>query len=528
MTREFSVPQTRHARHRAARPAFGRAAGAPRRRGQPRARARSRTSTWSPARARSWSTSTATGSSTSAAASASPPSATRIRRSPPPQPSRPSKLTHTLFTVTPYENYVRVAEKLAEITPGDFEKHSILVNSGAEAVENAVKIARKYTGRRAIATLDHAFHGRTNLTMAMTYRPWPERAGMGPFPGEIYSRADQLPVPRPRGHDGRGGRRAHDRLHPHAHRRHRARRAASSSRSRATAASSSPRPATSRALSEFCTENGIVFVADEIQAGIGRTGTWYSIEHHGVVPDLVTSAKGIAGGFPLAAVTGPRRDHGCGAARRHRRHLRRQPGLDRGRPRRLRRSSSTRTCSPRRSRVEQALLARIGDWAERFAVVGEVRGKGAMFGVELVVAGHEDAEPGGAQGGARARHRERRHPARRRQLGQRAAPAAVSVVISDELIDDAATVLEEALGPLQLSTMASSSHAPADRGRCARHGAGGVARTGDPRGRDARAGRRVGRRRRRRRCIAVAPPRSTRRSTRATSSATTASSTRMR
>ncbi|BDZ44509.1 hypothetical protein GCM10025866_04180 [Naasia aerilata] len=93
------------------------------------------------------------------------------------------KLTHTLFTVTPYENYVKVAEKLQQITPGDFDKHSILVNSGAEAVENAVKIARKHTGRRAIVALDHAFHGRTNLTMTMTYRPWPERAGMGPFPG---------------------------------------------------------------------------------------------------------------------------------------------------------------------------------------------------------------------------------------------------------------------------------------------------------------------------------------------------------
>ncbi|MEN0086666.1 MAG: aminotransferase class III-fold pyridoxal phosphate-dependent enzyme, partial [Leifsonia sp.] len=109
------------------------------------------------------------------------------------------KLTHTLFTVTPYENYVAVAEKLAEITPGDFEKHSILVNSGAEAVENAVKIARKYTGRRAIATLDHAFHGRTNLTMAMTYRPWPERAGMGPFPGEIYSLPISYPFRDPEG-----------------------------------------------------------------------------------------------------------------------------------------------------------------------------------------------------------------------------------------------------------------------------------------------------------------------------------------
>src|SRR3954470_19749903 len=98
-----------------------------------------------------------------------------------------AKLTHTLFTITPYENYVKVAEKLAQITPGDFEKHSVLVNSGAEAVENAAKIARRFTGRRAIVVLDHAFHGRTNMTMAMTYRPWPEREGMGPFPGEIYA-----------------------------------------------------------------------------------------------------------------------------------------------------------------------------------------------------------------------------------------------------------------------------------------------------------------------------------------------------
>jgi 4-aminobutyrate aminotransferase/(S)-3-amino-2-methylpropionate transaminase len=149
------------------------------------------------------------------------------------------KLTHTLFTVTPYENYVRVAEKLAAITPGDFEKHSILVNSGAEAVENAVKIARKHTGRRAIVSLDHAFHGRTNLTMAMTYRPWPERAGMGPFPGELYS----VPISYPF-RDGLSGEEAAaktiDYIVTHIGAR------SSPSRSRATAASSSPPPATSR------------------------------------------------------------------------------------------------------------------------------------------------------------------------------------------------------------------------------------------------------------------------------------------
>src|SRR4051794_25865484 len=153
-----------------------------------------------------------------------------------------AKLSHTLFTVTPHENYVRVAEKLAEITPGDFDKHSILVNSGAEAVENAVKIARRYTGRRAVVVLDHAFHGRTNLTMAMTYRPWPEREGMGPFPGEIYS----VPISYPY-RDGLSGEEAADlaidRIVTHVGARDVA--AFVAEPIQATAASSSRRPATS-------------------------------------------------------------------------------------------------------------------------------------------------------------------------------------------------------------------------------------------------------------------------------------------
>src|SRR4051794_33161529 len=214
-----------------------------------------------------------------------------------------SKLTHTLFTLTPYENYVAVAEKLAEITPGDFEKHSILVNSGAEAVENAVKIARKYTGRRAIAALDHAFHGRTNLTMAMTYRPWPERAGMGPFPGEIYSLPISYPFRDPEGMTGEeAAERTIDYIRTHIGATELA--ALFVEPIQGDGGIIIPAPGYFARLAEFCAENGIVFVADEIQAGIGRTGTWYSIEHHGVVPDLVTSAKGIAAGFPLAAVTG--------------------------------------------------------------------------------------------------------------------------------------------------------------------------------------------------------------------------------
>src|SRR3954454_10376033 len=302
-----------------------------------------------------------------------------------------SKLTHTLFTVTPYETYLKVAEKLAEITPGDFEKRSILVNSGAEAVENAVKIARKYTGRRAIASLDHAFHGRTNLTMAMTYRPWPERAGMGPFPGEIYSLPISYPFRDPEGMTGEeAAERTIDYIRTHTGATELA--ALSVEPIQGDGGIIIPAPGYFARLAEFCAENGIVFVADEIQAGIGRTGTWYSIEHHGVVPDLVTSAKGIAGGFPLAAVTG--RAEIMDAV---------QPGgvggTFGGNPVSTAAALAVFDVFEKEDllaearRVEQSLRNRIGDWAERFAVVGEVRGKGAMFGVELVVPGTTKPNP---------------------------------------------------------------------------------------------------------------------------------------
>ncbi|MDP3208252.1 MAG: aminotransferase class III-fold pyridoxal phosphate-dependent enzyme, partial [Rhodoglobus sp.] len=110
------------------------------------------------------------------------------------------KLTHTLFTVTPYEGYVRVAELLAEHTPGDFAKKTMLANSGAEAVENAVKIARKHTGRTGVAVLDHAYHGRTNLTMAMNFKAAPYATGFGPLAGDVYRGPSSYPF-----HDGLSG-----------------------------------------------------------------------------------------------------------------------------------------------------------------------------------------------------------------------------------------------------------------------------------------------------------------------------------
>ncbi|KJC63572.1 4-aminobutyrate--2-oxoglutarate transaminase [Agreia bicolorata] len=354
------------------------------------------------------------------------------------------KLTHTLFTVTPYENYVRVAEKLAEITPGDFEKHSILVNSGAEAVENAVKIARKFTGRRAIVSLDHAFHGRTNLTMAMTYRPWPERAGMGPFPGEVYSVPTSYPF-----RDGLSGPEAAEKTIDYITTHIGASEIAAFfvEPIQGDGGVVIPAPGYFARIAEFCRENGIVFVADEIQAGIARTGTWYSIEHHdGVIPDLITTAKGIAGGFPLAAVTG--RAEIMDAV---------QPGgiggTFGGNPVSTAAALEVFDIIEREGllaeaqRVEASLWARIGDWAEKFDVVGEVRGKGAMFGVELVKPGTREPNPEALTAILKyaTTHGVIVLDAGSWDSVLRIMP---SVVISDELIDDAATVLEEALALL--------------------------------------------------------------------------------
>jgi 4-aminobutyrate aminotransferase/(S)-3-amino-2-methylpropionate transaminase len=209
--------------------------------------------------------------------------------------------THTCFMVTPYESYVEVCEMLARVTPGEHAKKSALFNSGAEAVENAVKIARHATGRRAVAVFDHAYHGRTNLTMAMTAKNMPYKDGFGPFAGDIYRAPMSYPF-----RDGLSG--------PDA-----ATRAISMLESQVGPRNLAcvviepiqgeggfvvPAPGFLPALSAWCAEHGIVFVADEIQSGFCRTGDWFAVQHEDVVPDLVALAKGIAGGLPLAAVTG--------------------------------------------------------------------------------------------------------------------------------------------------------------------------------------------------------------------------------
>ncbi|WP_061964028.1 4-aminobutyrate--2-oxoglutarate transaminase [Demequina aurantiaca] len=209
--------------------------------------------------------------------------------------------THTCFMISPYEGYVAVAEALNRLTPGDHAKKSALFNSGAEAVENAVKIARKFTGRQAVVAFDHAYHGRTNLTMALTAKSMPYKSGFGPFAGEVYRAPVSYPF-----HDGLSGAEA-------------ATRAISVIDKQVGASNLAaviiepilgeggfivPADGFLLAISEWCTANGVVFIADEVQTGFARTGAMFASELFGIVPDLITTAKGIAGGLPLAAVTG--------------------------------------------------------------------------------------------------------------------------------------------------------------------------------------------------------------------------------
>lgn len=213
------------------------------------------------------------------------------------------QFTHTCFMVTPYEQYIAVAEKLAELTPGDHAKKSALFNSGAEAVENAVKIARSATGRQAVIAVDHAYHGRTNLTMAMTAKAMPYKTGFGPFASDVYRVPTSYPYRDPEGMTGEEA----------------AKRAITLAEKTVGADQIAafviepiqgeggfivPAPGFLPTIAAWCRDNGIVFVADEVQTGFTRTGRWFAVDYEGVVPDLITTAKGIAGGLPLSAVTG--------------------------------------------------------------------------------------------------------------------------------------------------------------------------------------------------------------------------------
>ena len=208
--------------------------------------------------------------------------------------------THTCFNVAPFEGYLTLAEELNRIVPGDFAKKTMLVTTGAEAVENAIKMARAFTGRSGIIAFSGAFHGRTLMGMALTGKVVPYKKGFGPMPPEVV----HAPFPNAfHGVSEAESLAAIDRMF-----------ASNIDPERVAAIIVEPVQGEGgfniapygwlRALRAICDKHGILLISDEIQAGMGRTGTMFGIEHAGVIPDLVTMAKGLAGGFPLSAVTG--------------------------------------------------------------------------------------------------------------------------------------------------------------------------------------------------------------------------------
>ena len=212
-----------------------------------------------------------------------------------------AQFTHTCFMISPYESYIEVAEALNRITPGAFAKKSALFNSGAEAVENAIKIARKHTGRQAVVAFDHGYHGRTNLTMALTAKTMPYKHGFGPFAPEVYRAPLSYPF-----RDGLSGAEAAKRAITMIEKQIGGDQVAAIIIEPIQGEGGFIVPADGflPALVEWCRANGVVFIADEVQTGFGRTGRMFASEHFGIVPDLITTAKGIAAGLPLAAVTG--------------------------------------------------------------------------------------------------------------------------------------------------------------------------------------------------------------------------------
>lgn len=293
------------------------------------------------------------------------------------------KVTHTLFTVTPYEEYVRVAELLAEHTPGTHAKKTVLVNSGAEAVENAVKIARKHTKRVGIAVLEHAYHGRTNLTMAMNFKAAPYSTGFGPFAGDVYRAPNSYPF-----HDGLSGADAAVRTISYLEKTVGASDLACLVVEPIQGEGGFQVPADGYlpALQEWCTANGVVFIADEIQSGMARTGAYFASEHFGLVPDMVLSAKGIAGGLPLAGVTG--RAEIMDSA-----HPGGLGGTFGGNPVSAAAAIAvfeqieSHNLLAEARRIEGVLKSGLLELQEKHPIIGEVRGIGAMIAIELVEPG---------------------------------------------------------------------------------------------------------------------------------------------
>src|ERR1700742_2335054 len=304
-----------------------------------------------------------------------------------------ARFTHTCFMVTPYEGYVEVCEELTRRPPGSYEKRAALFNPGAEAVESAVKIARHATGRQAVVAFDHAYHGRTNLTMALTAKNMPYKDKFGPFAGEIYRMPMAYPLRWPGGRDACAAEAlatVKSLIHTQVGEDNVA--ALIIEPIQGEGGFVVPPDGFLPGLAEFCRQNGIVFIADEIQTGFCRTGDWFACEHEGVVPDMVTTAKGIAGGLPLAAVTG--RTEIMDSV-----HVGGLGGTYGGSPVACAaalgaiETMATQDLAGKARRIGEIMLPRLRKLAEAHPVIADVRGRGAMIAIELTKPGTLDPDP---------------------------------------------------------------------------------------------------------------------------------------
>jgi len=367
------------------------------------------------------------------------------------------KYLHLCFSVTPYESYVAVAEKLNSLAPGKFAKKTFIINTGAEAVENAIKIARAFTKRPAVICFEDAFHGRTLLTMSLTSKTHPYKAGFAPFASDIYR------IPYAYAYRGERGATAESFAHH-----------LEDAFKRVVAPESVAAVIVEPVLGEggfvvpphdyfgilhaICRKHGIVFIADEVQSGIARTGKWFASEHFGIEPDLITTAKSLGGGLPIAAVTG-------------RAEIMDAPevgGLGStfaGNP-----LSCVAALAAIETIEKEGLLARstaIGKrfeerarmWQRRWALVGDVRGLGGMCAIELV-RNTETREPADAETKEIA-HYCFEHGLITIMAGtfNNIMRILVPLVISDEQLDEGFDVMEAALASVAEQQHTVMSHA---------------------------------------------------------------------
>ena len=301
--------------------------------------------------------------------------------------------THTNFTTAPYMGYIEVCEALNRLTPGSFKKKSLLQNSGAEAVENAIKIARQYTKRPAVVVFEHAYHGRTNLTMALTAKNVPYKEGFGPFASEIY----RMPMPYPYRWTGNQETIAEDAL-----------KLVTTKIEKEIGAHNVaaiiiepiqgeggfivPPKGFLPGLQKFATENKIIFIADEVQSGFARTGDWFAVNDENVEPDMIVTAKGIAGGLPLAAVT-------ARAEIMDSSHVGGLGGTYGGNPIACAAALAAieiiegEKLVERARHLEDILVTALKEIAAKHPEIGDIRGRGAMIAIELVKAGTKDPNP---------------------------------------------------------------------------------------------------------------------------------------